>query len=106
MMPAGTDGQALEFWRRQFHYGLCVMRRGPGVIEVQDRRSGMARSLRFTSPLHLAAIERLERGAPAGSFAPELLAEFDAARVVLAIGSMRLWLPCRFRRSPLTPTGF
>lgn len=76
------------------------------MIEVRDRRSGRIRCLRFTSPLHLEAIERLERGAPASSFAPEVLAEFEAARVVMAIGSMRLWLPCRFRRSPLSPVGF
>ncbi len=106
VIPAGTAGQAWEFWRRQFFYGLCVMRRGPGMIEVRDRRSGRIRCLRFTSPLHLEAIERLERGAPASSFAPEVLAEFEAARVVMAIGSMRLWLPCRFRRSPLSPVGF
>ncbi len=106
MIPAGADGQVWEFWRRQFYYGLCVMRRGPGMIEVRDRRSGTLRLVRFTSPLHLAAIERLERGAPASSFAPEVLAEFEAARVVMAIGGMRLWLPCRPRRSPLSPNIF
>jgi hypothetical protein len=106
VIPAGTADQASEFWRRQFYYGLCVMRRGPGMIEVRDRRSGRIRYLRFTSPLHLEAIERLERGASASSFAPKVLAEFEAARVVMAIGSMRLWLPCRFRRSPLSPVGF
>ena len=81
------------------------MRRGPGLIEVRDRRSGRFRCLRFTSPLHLAEIARLERGATASSLAPEVLAEFEAARVVLAVGDMRLWLPCRFRRSPLWPIG-
>lgn len=105
-IPAGTDGQIWEFWRRQFHYGLCVMRKGPGMIEVRDRRSGTLRHVRFTSPLHLEAIERLERGAPAASLEPELLAEFEAARVVMAIGGMRLWLPCRSRRSPLSPIMF
>lgn len=105
-IPAGTDGQVWDFWRRQFCYGLCVMRRGPGMIEVRDRRSGTLRCVRFTSPPHLAAIERLERGTPASSLAPELLAEFEAARVVMAIGSMRLWLPCRTRRSVLSPTVF
>lgn len=104
-VPAHSDGQILEFWRWQFHYGLCVMRKGPGVIEVRDRRSGRMRCLRFTSPLHLAAIERLEKGASASTFAPEVLAEFEAARVVMAIGDMRLWLPYRFRRSTLAPVG-
>lgn len=106
MIPAGTAGHAWEFWGRQFHYGLCVMRKGPGVVEVRDRRPGRMRCLRFTSPPYLDAIERLERGAPASSVAPEVLAEFEAARVVLAMGGMRLWLPCRFRRSPLSPVGF
>jgi hypothetical protein len=106
VIPAGAAGQVWEFWRRQFYYGLCVMRRGPGMIEVRDRRSGRMRCLRFTSPLHLAAIERLEHGALASSFAPEVLAEFEAARMVMAIGDMRLWLPCPFRRSPLSPVGF
>lgn len=106
VIPVGTADQALDFWRRQFCYGLCVMRKGPEMIEVRDRRSGRMRCMRFTSPLHLEAIQRLEKGASASSFAPEVLGEFEAARVVMAIGSMRLWLPCRFRRSPLSPVGF
>jgi Family of unknown function (DUF5825) len=106
VIPAGAAGQVWEFWRRQFYFGLCIMRRGPGLIEVRDRRSGRIRCLRFTSPPHLAAIKRLENGAPASSIAPEVLAELEAARVVMAIGDMRLWLPCPFRRSPLSPVGF
>jgi uncharacterized protein DUF5825 len=106
LIPGGAADQTAEFWRRHFYYGLCVMRRGPGLIEVRDRRSGRIRCLRFTSPLHLAAIARLEQGAPASSLEPEVLAEFEAARVVTAIGDTRLWLPCRFRRSPLSPVGF
>lgn len=104
-LPAGASDRTWEFWRRQFHYGLCMTRRGPGVTEVRDRREGRLRCLRFASPLHLAEIARLERGAAASSLAPEALAEFDAARVVLAIGDMRVWLPCRYRRSPLWPVG-
>jgi hypothetical protein len=106
VIPAGTACETWEFWQRQFYYGLCVMRRGPGMIEVRDRRSGRTRCLRFTSPLHLDAIERLERGTSASSFAPEVLAEFEAAGVVMAVDGMRLWLPCRFRRSPLAPVEF
>jgi hypothetical protein len=102
----GAADQTGEFWRRHFYYGLCIMRRGPGLIEVRDRRSGRIRCLRFTSPAHLEAIARLEQGAPAASLEPEMLAEFEAARVVTAIGDTRLWLPCRFRRSPLSPIGF
>jgi hypothetical protein len=103
---AGTAGQVWEFWRRQFYYGLCVMRRGPGMVEIRDRRPGTLRCVRFTSPPHLEAIERLETGAPASSIAPDVLADFEAARVVMAIGSTRLWLPCRSRRSPLSPAFF
>ena len=106
LTPAGTATPAWEFWRQQFSYGLCVMRRGPGIVEVRDRRAGKIRCLRFTSPLHLAAIERLERGAQASSFAPEALAELESARVVMAVGRLRLWLPCRLRRSPLSPVVF
>jgi Family of unknown function (DUF5825) len=106
LIPDDTARATLEFWQRQFFYGLCVMRRGPGMIEVRDRRAGRIRCLRFTSPAHLAAIESLEKGAPASSFEPEVLADFGAARIVLAIGDRRLWLPCRSRRSPLSPVGF
>ena len=106
LIPEGTARDTWEFWQRQFFYGLCVMRRGPGMIEVRDRRAGRIRCVRFTSPVHLAAIEALEQGAPASSFEPEVLAEFEAARLVLALGDTRLWLPCRSRRSPLSPIGF
>lgn len=106
VISADKSGQTLEFWKRHFYFGLCVMRRGPGMIEVRDRRSARLRSVRFTSPSHLEAIERLERGAPASSFAPEVLTELEAARVVMAIGDMRLWLPYRFRRAPLSSARF
>jgi Family of unknown function (DUF5825) len=105
-IPGGTAGETWEFWRQQFYYGLCTMRRGPGIIEVRDRRLGRIRRLSFTSPQHLEAIERLERGASASSVAPDVLAEFEDARVVMAIGDLRLWLPCRTRRSPLSPIVF
>lgn len=104
-LPAGSAEQAWEFWRNHFYYGLCVMRRGPELIEVRDRRSGKLRCVRYASPLHRAEIARLEQGAPAAAIAPEVLAEFEAARVVLAIGDMRVWLPFRYRRSPLSPVG-
>jgi hypothetical protein len=106
LIPDGIVRDTWEFWQRQFFYGLCVMRRGPGMIEVRDRRAGRIRCLRFTSPPLLAAIATLEKGAPASSFAPDVLAEFEAARIVLALGDTRLWLPCRSRRSPLSPIGF
>jgi hypothetical protein len=106
LLPAGAPTATWEFWRAQFYYGLCTMRRGPGMIEVRDRRQGRLRCLRFTSPLHIAEIERLEKGAPAWSFDQEVLAEFEAARLVLARGDLRLWLPCRSRRSPLSPIAF
>ena len=102
----GTAGPTLEFWRQQFFFGLCTMRRGPGIVEVRDRRVGRIQRPSFTAPRQLAAIERLEKGAPASSVAPEALAEFEQARVVMAIGDLRLWLPCRTRRSPLAPIVF
>lgn len=105
LLPAGTSDRTCEFWRRQFYYGLCLTRRGPGVIEVRDRREGRLRCLRFAAPLQLAEIARLQQGATASSLVPQVLDEFEAARVVLAIGDMRLWLPCRYRRSPLWPVG-
>ena len=105
LLPASASDTTWEFWRRRYYYGLCFMRRGPGLIEVRDRRSGRFQCLRFTTPLHLAEIARLESGATASSLAPEVLTEFEAARVVLAVGDMRLWLPCRLRRSPLWPVG-
>ena len=106
VIPPGPGGKTWEFWRQQFYYGLCTMRKGPGIVEVRDRRSAGVRYLRFTAPPFLEAVERLEWGAPAASIAPEVLAELEAARVVMAIGDIRLWLPCRFRRSALSPIVF
>jgi hypothetical protein len=97
---------ALEFWQRQFCFGLCVMRQGPGIIEVRDRRAGQLRISRFTDPPQLAAVEHLERGVPATSVDPGVLAGFGAARVVAAEGDLRLWLPCRAVRSTLSPAAF
>lgn len=105
-IPAGAPGPTFEFWRHQFYFGLCVMRRGPGIVEVRDRRAGRIVRRSFTAPDELEAIERLQRGAPASSVAPGALAEFERARLVLSVGEQRLWLPCRTRRSPLAPIVF
>jgi Family of unknown function (DUF5825) len=102
----GPPAPALEFWQRQFHFGLCVMRAGPGLIEVRDRRAGRLRIHRFSDPAQLAAIERLEHGAPAASVDPRVLGEFERTRLLAALGDLRLWLPCRAVRAALSPVGF
>jgi len=106
VMTPGPAAPALEFWQRQFHFGLCVMRAGPGLIEVRDRRPGRLRIHRFSDPAQLAAIERLEQGAPAASVDPQVLGQFETARLLAALGDLRLWLPCRTVRAALSPVGF
>lgn len=103
--PAELIGQpdakeALETWRDTFYLCKCVYRRGPGFIEVRDRRDGTLSRFVIDDPAYMAAVEMLVGGAPAASVPGEILDDFLAEGLAGVAGGSAWWLPYRVRRWP------
>jgi uncharacterized protein DUF5825 len=53
VLTAPADG---EEWRSAYHPGKCFYRRGPGFLEVRDRRSGELSRFVIDDPTYVAAV--------------------------------------------------
>jgi hypothetical protein len=79
---------------------MCVFRRGPGFVEVRDRRRGTLEILTLDEPDLLAAIDPLLEGVAAADLPAALLAELREADLVAEQGGLVWWLPARVYRWP------
>ncbi|MFC8920398.1 DUF5825 family protein [Streptomyces sp. NPDC057116] len=95
--PAGSD-EALTAWRRGHYLCKCLWRKGPGFVQIRDRRWGELRRFTADEPEYEAAIERLAYGAPAPSVPSAVLDDFRGERLVLDVGPLAWWVPYRISR--------
>ncbi|MFG3498883.1 DUF5825 family protein [Streptomyces sp. NPDC047928] len=95
--PAGAD-EALLAWRRGHYLCKCLWRKGPGFVQIRDRRWGELRRFTADEPEYERAIEALAYGAPAGTVPPSILADFRGEELVLDVGPLAWWLPYRISR--------
>ncbi|MFB7596132.1 DUF5825 family protein [Streptomyces sp. NPDC056160] len=95
--PAGSV-EALRAWRRGHYLCKCLWRKGPGFVQIRDRRWGELRRFTADEPEYEHTIERLAYGAPAGSVATAVLDDFRGERLVLDVGPLAWWLPYRISR--------
>lgn len=88
-------------WRSTFYVGKCVYRKGPGFVQVRDRRAGGSLA-RYTldDPAYLEAVDRLARGCPAEDVAPDVLDHLVGESLAGRAGRLAWWLPYRVRRWP------
>ncbi len=105
---AARDGGACDEdpqadWVSGYVMTKCVTRRGPELLQVRDRRWGNLRNITIAKPDYLAAVARLEYGAPADEIPAKILSEFRAARLVGFAGGIAWWLPYRLRRWAVAP---
>lgn len=103
--PAELIGQpngdeALASWRDTFYLCKCVYRRGPGFVEVRDRRDGSLSRFVIDAPEYLAAFEALVPGAAVADLPEGVLAEFVEEGLAGLAGDSAWWLPYRVRRWP------
>ncbi len=96
---AGTE-EILRDWRETFYVCKCVYRRGPGFVEVRDRRSGALIRFTIDDPPHLAAIDVLVNGTLIDSVPADVLAAFLEEGLVGVAGQRTWWLPHPVRRWP------
>jgi hypothetical protein len=93
--------RALRAWHADYFPGRCVFRRGPGFVEVRDRRFGTLQVLTLDTPEHIAAVGQLAAGVPAGELVPAVRDDLIGARLVAAHDDLLWWLPTRLYRWPL-----
>jgi hypothetical protein len=100
VMGDGGPGRAdpREEWARGYLMTKCVVRRGPGLLQIRDRRFGGMRNITIVRPDYLDAVATLEYGAPAVRVPAGILRELRAQRLVGLAGGMAWWLPYRVRR--------
>ncbi|MBT2210116.1 DUF5825 family protein [Actinomadura sp. NEAU-AAG7] len=94
------DEEARRDWRDGYHFFKCVYRRGPGFLQVRDRRSGVLRKITIDGPAHRAAVESLLEGCPSAALPPPVLRDLRTMRLVHFLDGAAWWLPCRVRRWP------
>jgi hypothetical protein len=99
--PAEGEQDILARWRSTFYLCKCIYRRGPGFIQVRDRRGG-GQLLRYTidDPAYLSAVDQLATGCPAADIPPAILDHLVSESLAGRAGTLAWWLPYRVRRWP------
>jgi hypothetical protein len=87
-------------WRNSYHFFKCAYRRGPGFLQIRDRRSGALRKITVDGAVHRAAIDDLLEGCPASAVPPSILRDLTTMRLVHLLGGTAWWLPYRVRQWP------
>ncbi len=101
--PAGVAGAPEEVtrdWRATFFPCKCVFRRGPGFIEVRDRRLGSLETFTIDDPRHIAAIEAMEEGVAADEVPADVRRDLAEADLLAEHAGHLWWLPMRVHRWP------
>ena len=91
-------------WRNSFHAAKCGYRRGPGFLEIRDRRTGSYRRTVIKSARTDQAIAPLLRGVPAASLGETATRRYLEADLVHRAGRFLWWTPYLIRRWPLSTT--
>jgi hypothetical protein len=92
------DAAAREEWASSYVLTKLAARRGPGMLQIRDRRWGGLRNVTISSPEFLAAIARMEYGAPTAEIPARVLGKLRSTQLVGAVGDLTWWLPYRVRR--------
>lgn len=102
-LSTATDGDEdpLEAWRRSYYIDKCTFRRGPGFVQVRDRRASRLNLLTIDDPAYLAVLAQVMDGAPVVEVDLDVARDFAAEGLVVQVGTMLVWLPYRLRRWPL-----
>lgn len=98
--PGQGEPDELARWRRSFFLCKCCYRRGPGFVQVRDRRSGVLSRFVIDDPRYLGTLDRLLGGAPVADLPPDVLRDFVAEGLAGVAGPLGWWLPYRVRRWP------
>jgi hypothetical protein len=103
--PSVLDGpradEALTVWRARYHVGRCFLRRGPGFMQIRDRRHGGLRRMTVSDDVYISAIDSVLTGQGA-DFVPEpVVSVLEKQNLFIRIGNGLWCAPYRLRRWPL-----
>ncbi|MEU2565183.1 DUF5825 family protein [Streptomyces longispororuber] len=90
--------ESLRAWRHGHYLCKCLWRKGPGFIQIRDRRWGELRRFTADEPEYATAIDRLDHGATADGVPASALDDFRSEQLVLEIGEYAWWVPYRVSR--------
>ncbi|MEK2492885.1 DUF5825 family protein [Kitasatospora purpeofusca] len=101
--PEESTGVAAEVgadWRASYFPSKCVYRRGPGFVEVRDRRFGTLELFTVDEPGHLAQLDALADGVEVGRLPEAVHRDFAEAGLIAEQAGRAWFLPMRVRRWP------
>ncbi|MFD9062382.1 DUF5825 family protein [Kitasatospora purpeofusca] len=101
--PEELTGAAAEVavdWRASYFPSKCVYRRGPGFVEVRDRRFGTLELFTVDEPGHLAQLDALADGVEVGLLPEAVYRDFAEAGLIAEHAGRAWFLPMRVRRWP------
>ncbi|ARZ66029.1 DUF5825 family protein [Streptomyces sp. HU2014] len=97
--PADAEG-ALSQWHDSFYLCKCAYRRGPGFLQVRDRRRRQLRRFTIDDPGYRQAIASLADGAQATAVPRAVLADLLQEELAIEVGDHVWWAPYQVRRWP------
>ncbi|MFF2073192.1 DUF5825 family protein [Kitasatospora sp. NPDC058162] len=96
----GAPQDVADDWRAAYFPSKCVFRRGPGFVEVRDRRFGTLELFTIDEPDHLAQVEALAEGVEVGLLPDAVHRDFADAGLIAEQAGRAWFLPMRVRRWP------
>ncbi|MFH8791130.1 DUF5825 family protein [Streptomyces sp. NPDC017941] len=90
--------ESLRSWRRGHYLCKCLWRKGPGFLQIRDRRWGELRRFTADEPEYERAVDLLDHGARADTVPQAALDDFRSEQLVLDVGEYAWWLPYRVSR--------
>lgn len=95
--PSAVVGapQVARAWCEEYYHGKCVIRRGPGFVQIRDHRFGALKSSTIDDSGYLAALDRMMAGCLSADLPMRVLHESISQGLVLRLGKQICWLPCR-----------
>ncbi|MEV4643262.1 DUF5825 family protein [Saccharopolyspora sp. NPDC049357] len=98
--PSGTSAE-VDAWCTAFHPGKCVLRQGPGFIQIRDRRSGVLDCYTIDEPYLQDVVHQLAAGLNPNECDPAAVALLIEHGLVVRVGDLAWWAPARLRRWPV-----
>ncbi|MFE4357943.1 DUF5825 family protein [Kitasatospora sp. NPDC056800] len=96
----GGPEDVVADWRATYYPSKCVFRRGPGFVEVRDRRFGTLELFTIDEPAHLAQVDALAEGVEVGRLPEAVHRDFAEAGLIAEQAGRAWFLPMRVRRWP------
>jgi hypothetical protein len=97
---SGADEAVAQEWRERYLPCMCLFRRGPGFVEVRDRRGGTLEILTLDDAPSLSAIGPLLDGVAAAELPEAVAGVLREADLIAEQGALAWWLPTSAHRWP------